>query len=116
MGIIDVNGIRVYAYHGCLQEEAVIGQEYVVDVKIRCDFSKAIVSDDLSHTVDYCTVYEIVKREMKIRSQLIEHVAYRIAGALKKELPTIQKVKVKLTKPAAPLNGSVNEVAVTVIL
>ena len=75
MGIIDVTGIRVYGYHGCLEEEAVIGQEYVIDVKIRCDFSKAILSDDLSHTVDYCTVYEIVKREMAIPSRLIEHVA-----------------------------------------
>lgn len=115
MGIINVNNIRLYAYHGCLPAEEIIGGEYVVDVKIKTDFSLAEKNDDLSKTVDYCDVYEIVKREMKIRSKLIEHVARRIADSLKKEIRKIEKVKVRLTKIAPPVHGAVESVSVEVI-
>jgi dihydroneopterin aldolase len=111
-GIIDVNGIRLYAYHGCLEEEAVIGGNYVVDVKIHTDYSLAAATDDLSLTVDYCSVYEIVKQQMDIRSRLIEHAAARIAAELKKSMTRIDRVEVKVTKIAPPVNGDVKSVSV----
>ena len=46
MGIINVTGIQLYAYHGCLEEEAKIGGNYIVDVKIETDFMEAQVEDD----------------------------------------------------------------------
>ena len=112
VGIITINNIRLYAYHGCLKEEALIGGNYNVDIKIYTDYSLAAKKDDLSKTVDYCNVYEIVKREMKIRSKLIEHVADRIANALKMEIPKIDKVTVRLTKIAPPVNGDLGSVSV----
>ena len=114
-GIINIKNIRLYAYHGCLKEESIIGSNYIVDVKIYTDFSLAAKKDELSRTVDYCQVFEIVKREMKIRSKLIEHAADRIANALKKEIPKIEKVIVRLTKIAPPVNGDLGSVSVTSI-
>jgi dihydroneopterin aldolase len=114
-GIISVNDIHLYAFHGCLPEEAAIGGNYTIDLKIFTDYTKASLNDDLSFTVDYCIVYEIVKREMAIRSKLIEHVARRIAEALKKEILRIEKVEVVLTKIAPPLNGSVGSVSVIAV-
>lgn len=114
MGIINVTGIKLYAYHGCLEEEAVIGGHYVVDVKIATDFSEAGESDDLAKTVDYVTVYDIVKTVMSVRSRLIEHVATRIARALMKQLPEIQQTEVTVTKLNPPMNGDVEAVSVTV--
>ena len=114
-GIINIKNIRLYAYHGCLKEESIIGGNYIVDVKIYTDFSLAAKKDELSRTVDYCHVFEIVKREMKIRSKLIEHAADRIANALKKEIPKIEKVIVRLTKIAPPVNGDLGSVSVTCI-
>lgn len=114
MGVISVNNIRMYAFHGCLEEETVIGGEYVVDVTLHTDFSKAEKSDNLSDTVDYCQVFEIVKREMKIRSNLIEHVGRRIADALKKEISIIDSLEVHVKKIAPPMNGDVGSVSVIV--
>lgn len=114
MGIINVTGIKLYAYHGCLEEEAIIGGQYVVDVKIETDFLRAQVEDDLSQTVDYVTVYNIVKTQMAIRSKLIEHAAALIAGGLIKQIPAIQHVEVTVTKINPPMNGDVKEVSVTV--
>jgi 7,8-dihydroneopterin aldolase/epimerase/oxygenase len=114
MSIIHVNGIRVYAYHGCLPEEGQIGGEYVVDVAITGDFSAAEISDELSDTVDYCVVFETVKREMAIRSKLIEHVAHRILLGLRKEYPGVAKFDVSVTKINPPMNGPVDKVSVVV--
>ena len=114
MGIIRVGPIRVYAYHGCLAEEAKIGGHYNINIQIETDFSEAEKKDKLSATVDYCDVHRIVVREMKIRSKLIEHAAARIADALKKEIPQIDYLEVELIKIAPPMNGDVAEVSVMV--
>jgi 7,8-dihydroneopterin aldolase/epimerase/oxygenase len=111
---IAVEGIRLYAYHGCLEEESKIGQEYQVDIYIDTDFSGAVNSDELNLTVDYCQVYDIVKQEMQIRSKLIERVASRIQVHLLKEIPSIQSVRVRVTKFNPPMNGNVERVYVEV--
>ncbi|HNS12865.1 MAG TPA: dihydroneopterin aldolase [Bacteroidia bacterium] len=112
--IISLNNIKTYSYHGCLEEEAGIGGHYLVDVDIFTDFSGASESDDLSETVDYCEVYEVVKREMAIRSKLIEHVAQRIGDALLKMDKKIDSADVCVTKIAPPMNGDVESVSVEV--
>lgn len=111
MGTINVNGIRVCAYHGCLPEEGKIGGEYVVDVRITGNFAQAELTDELADTVDYCVVFETVKREMAIRSKLIEHVAKRIVDGLRKDYPATDKFEVKVTKINPPMNGDVREVS-----
>jgi dihydroneopterin aldolase len=114
MSKISVNGIRLYAYHGCLPEEEIIGGEYVVDIIIDTDFSKASQSDELIDTVDYCVVYECVKTEMAIRSKLIEHVAQRILVALRKKYASVKTFSVTVIKINPPLNGAVDNVSVTI--
>ena len=115
MGTINVNGIKVYAYHGCLEEEAVIGGHYIVDVKIETDFEKAALTDDLSKTVDYVQVNDVVRREMAIRSKLIEHVGKRIADALILEIPLIHRLEMILTKINPPVKGGIDNVSVMMI-
>src|SRR5688572_8525951 len=110
MGIINVSGIKLHAYHGCLEEESIIGSAYLVDVLIETDFEEAAQTDDLTKTVDYDVVYTIVKREMKIPSKLIEHVARRIADMLIKEMSRIDAVEVSVTKINPPVNGDVERV------
>ena len=116
MGIILVEGIQIYAYHGCLPEEAKTGRQYIVDVEIETDFSEAAVTDDITKTVNYSDVYAVVKREMAIRSRLIEHVAKRIHDTMLKELSRIQKVKVKVTKLHPPIEGVVERACVVYTL
>lgn len=112
MQTIHVRGIHIRANHGCLPEEAKIGGDYIVNVVLKGDFSKAAQSDKLSDAADYVTVYQIVKKEMAIRSNLIEHVAERIAVHLKKELTTVQHLSVEVVKKRPPMNGNVEEVSV----
>ncbi len=115
MGKIQIEGIRLYAYHGCLLEEAKIGANYLVDVHLEADFLKAEISDSLADTVDYVMVYEIVKKEMAIRSNLIEHVARRIIKQLYHTAKKAKKIEVRVTKLNPPMNGNIEKVSVLVI-
>lgn len=111
---INIEGIHLYAYHGCLEEEEKIGGNYIVDVHMTTDFTDAAESDDLLKTVDYCTVYEIVKAQMAIRNKLIEAVGARIYKQLKAEFPELLTLHVKLTKILPPINGDVEKVSIEI--
>lgn len=111
---IHLDSIQLYAYHGCLNEEALIGSNYSVDVLIETDFTEAAQTDDLDKTIDYCTVFNIVKEEMAIRAKLLENVAFRIVKRLKEELNQLHKVELKITKLNPPMNGNVKGVSIIV--
>lgn len=111
---IIIEDIRLYAYHGCLNEEAKIGANYTVDIIIETDFTNASETDELEKTIDYVTVYDIVKTEMAIRSKLLEHVAQRIVNHLKAEFNSLKKVAVKVSKQNPPMNGNVGKVSVII--
>ena len=114
MQTINIRGIRLYAYHGCMEEEALIGGNYIVNVQLKGDFSKSTQTDNLADTADYILVYKIVKEQMAIRSKLIEHVAERIASHLKRELSIVKQLSVEVVKCNPPMNGEVDEVSVVV--
>ncbi len=110
MGVIEVNGIRSFGYHGCLQEEARIGGHYRVDVRVEGDFSDAENSDDLQDTIDYGRVTAIVLGQMAQRSALIEQVARRIMNHLKATWPGEFHWRVRLTKEHPPVGGALDHV------
>lgn len=111
---IEVNGIKIYAFHGCLPEEGKIGGHYTVDVMLNTNFSQAAQTDELSKTIDYVVVNKIVCEEMAIRSKLIEHVGQRIINRLKNELNNIISIRLKVTKLCPPINGDVDNVAIVI--
>ena len=112
MAKIHIGGIKLYAHHGCLKEEALIGGNYVVDVTIDADLDKPSRTDKLNDTINYVTVFEVVKREMAIPSKLIEHAAKRILDKLKKKFPKSGSIEVKVTKLNPPIPGEVEQVSI----
>ncbi|APZ45424.1 dihydroneopterin aldolase [Polaribacter reichenbachii] len=112
MGIIQVNNIKLYAFHGCLEEEAKIGSWYRVDVDVKADLKKSAKTDNLADTVDYVHLNHIVKEEMAIRSKLLEEVAQRILDRFFREIQMIKKAKVAVAKINPPIGGNVEEVVI----
>ncbi len=109
---INIEGIKLYGFHGCLDEEAKVGANYMVDVYIVTDFKSAAISDNLNETIDYCAIYEISKKQMAVRSKLIEQVCKRIFDNIASDFKTIKNLRVKLTKFSPPMNGNVEKVSV----
>lgn len=111
---IEVNGIKIYAFHGCLPEEEKIGGHYSVDVMLNTNFTEAAQHDDLKKTIDYVDINRIVYEEMAIRSKLIEHVGQRIIDRIKSEINNIEYIRLKVTKICPPINGDVENVAIII--
>ena len=90
MGKVILNDIRVYAFHGCMEEEKRIGSDYIVNLEVETDMQKPAESDLLEDAVDYVLLNAIVKEEMSIRSRLLEHVAQRIIDRILEEFPKVK--------------------------
>ncbi len=114
MNLIQVKGIRCYSYHGCLEEETLIGGNFEVDVDLWCNFKPSADGDDLNLTINYVDVNRIVEEEMAKASKLIETVAYRITSRMKNEFSILERSRVEIRKINPPLEGDVSHVAVVV--
>lgn len=108
---IILEDIKIYAYHGVLPEEAIIGNHYIVNLEVHSDLEKASQSDDLDDTINYAAINDIVHQEMKIRSKLLEHVIGRIINQIENHFPQITFIKIKLTKTIPPMRGEMKGVS-----
>jgi len=113
MGFIRIENMEFYAYHGHFKEEQIVGNRFLVDLTIETDTDAAARSDNLKDAVNYQKAYEIVKREMDIKSHLLENIAGRILDGLYAEMKHIQKVTVKVSKMNPPMGGRIDRVSVT---
>ena len=110
--IIHLNGLSIYAYHGVIPQENLVGAEYLINISIKTDFSEASQYDKLEYTINYADIYEDIKKEMAIPSQLLEHVAYRIAQRLFKDFSMITEIKISINKKNPPMGGNCREVGI----
>lgn len=109
---IILENLKIYAYHGVLPEEKIIGTYYILNAEIRADLWKASETDDLEDTINYAEINEIIHQEMEVASKLLEHVAGRIISKIHNKFPQIDFIKVKITKTNPPMQGEMQGVSV----
>lgn len=105
MSKIYLEDVKIYAYHGVLPEENIIGTYYILNAELHTDLWKAAESDDLNDTISYADINDIIHQEMKIKSKLLEHVAGRIISRIHDSFPQIDYIRLKLAKTAPPMQG-----------
>ncbi len=102
---IFLNDVRIYAYHGVLPQERTVGGWYRVWVDVDYDFTRACETDSVDDTLDYSKMLAVVNQEMRVPSQLLEHVVGRIGKALLVTFPDISSVEIKIIKENPPMGG-----------
>lgn len=112
MAIITLKNMEFHAYHGCLEHEKQLGNTFIVNLSMELDTTKAGNSDELHDTLNYQLVYDVVKAQMEIPSQLIEHVGQRIIDSVFDAFQQLSTLEVKLAKRNPPLGGKVESVAI----
>lgn len=112
MNSIILNNIRIFSNHGCMDEEKKIGSEYRVDIIIEYDLIPAAISDELKDTLDYVFLNNIIIKQMKIRSNLLENIAYRIIKEIRKNSPKTKTIHLSIAKINPPIRGNVEYVAI----
>jgi dihydroneopterin aldolase len=113
MGLIEIEGMHFYAYHGHFEAEQIVGNDFIVNLEMRVDCCKAADSDNLDDALNYQAVYTLIQKEMAIKSRLLENVAKRILDALFAEFPNLQNAKAKVSKMNPPMGGEIEKVSIT---
>lgn len=115
MGLIQIENMEFYSYHGCFEEEQIVGNRFIVNLDIETDTTAAEKSDNISDALNYQIAYEIVKEQMDRKSRLLEHICKRILDVLYDRFPgRIERAKVKVSKMAPPMGGVINAVSLTI--
>lgn len=113
---IHIDNLRMHAYHGVLPQERIVGNDYVIKIKVGTDWLKAADTDDVNDTLDYSKLAATIKREMAQQSALLEHVAGRIVNAIKAEHTNVTSIHLRITKIAPPMSADCDGAGVEIIV
>lgn len=103
---ITLTDLRFHAFHGVIPQERLTGNDYSLSLRIGYPIHNACLSDDVDHTLNYASVYDVVSQEMNVPSKLLERVAYRIADRLFRKFELITVLDVSLHKLNPPFGGN----------
>jgi dihydroneopterin aldolase len=113
-GRIALEGLEFHAFHGVYPHERESGNWFEVSIAVETDFTAAAVHDDLSGTVNYETLYRLVKEEMEKPSKLLETVAENIIHQVLHDLPAVQSVELIIAKTNPPIGGKCKRAIVSI--
>ena len=102
---IELKDIRLYAFHGVLEQERHVGGEYSVSLRAHYNIAQAMISDNVDDKLNYAHLLDIIKKEMNVPSNLLEHVAGRIVVAIDKTFPLVTSIDLTLTKLNPPMGA-----------
>ena len=115
MDKIIIKDLKVFAFHGVNPEETQHGQNFLLDITAGVDISVPCRTDSLDQTISYAAVIKTARRTMQEKNcKLLEHAAQRVADTLFAEFEQIQKLKIMLKKPEAPIKAEFGYVAVEI--
>ena len=114
MGLIRIEQMEFYSFHGCFEEERIVGNRFIVDLDMETDMSRACETDHIDDALNYQTAYDLIKEEMKTKSYLLEHIACRILDTLFRNFPQLEKASVEVSKMNPPMGGKIKSVSVEI--
>ena len=115
MDQIIIKDLEIFGYHGVFEEEAFLGQNFIVTAVLNLSTRKAGKTDDLQQSLDYGVACQMIEKIVKTeRYQLIERLAEEIAEQLLLTFSLLQSVDITVKKPWAPVLMPMDTVAVTI--
>lgn len=112
-GKIVLEGLEFHAYHGVYPHERDSGNWFEVDIAVETDFTHGAKHDELSGTVNYETLFRIIKEEMEKPSKLLETVAGNIVDTVLNDLLKVTQVELKISKLNPPIGGKCRKASIS---
>lgn len=113
-GRIALQGLEFHAYHGVYPHERSSGNKYEVDIEVETEIQESAFQDDLTGTINYESLYQIVKVEMEKPSKLLESVGHAIGAEVLREFKSAVNVEVRISKFNPPIGGVCKKAVVTI--
>ena len=115
-GFVFLKDVRFHAFHGVMPQEGMVGADFLVNLRVGYPLEKAMQSDEVGDTLNYAVLYEVVQAEMMKPSNLLEHLAGRIADAIVKRFPQVTSIDLELMKQNPPMGADCDGAAVEIHL
>jgi dihydroneopterin aldolase len=102
---LTLSRLRFFGHHGLLPGEILCGQNFEVTIQLELPLDEAGLNDDLSRTVDYRAVREVVRGVIEgPPRKLVEALAESVAAEILTAFPMVQAVEVEVVKPRPPVD------------
>ena len=100
-----INNLEIFANHGLFEEENKLGQKFIFDIECELNYKKALFSDEMTDSISYADIADVVVKTATINTfNLLERLAGEILKNIFNEFPQIEKIRLKVNKPAAPIS------------
>lgn len=113
-GIVEIEKLRLQAFHGVLPQERLVGNTFEVSVALEYDMEKAAECDDVAYALDYSCVVAVVSEVMAVPSSLLENVVLRMKQRILAAFPVVVGGKIKIAKLTPPIPARLTSVSVAV--
>jgi len=113
--IVSLEGMEFHAFHGFYDFEREQGNDFVVDVHVTTNFDQAAESDELEGTVNYETIYAIVKEEMQDPTKLLERLAKRMVDRMFAAFTLATCIEISIAKKNPPIDGNIKQSRITMV-
>lgn len=113
MDRVELNKLRLYAHHGVMEQERIVGNTFEVTVHLEGDFSNAMASDNIEQGISYADIYLIVKKVMDEPVLTLEHLTHRLKSALLSRFPQASGGMISVAKLTPPFPARLESAAFT---
>jgi len=108
---IQLIDILLHGYHGLFEEEKLVGNTFKINVTVVYTPANFPITN-LSDTIDYGAVFNILQEQMQVATPLLDTVAANITLAVLKQFDAATEVTIHIQKMVPPIAGMVGSVAV----
>ena len=108
---IQLVDILLHGYHGLFEEEKLVGNTFKINVTVVYQPSNFPITN-LSDTIDYGAVFQILKSQMQVATPLLETLAANFCTSVFEKFTTAQEISIHIQKMVPPISGMVGSVAV----
>lgn len=109
---IELKDVRIQATHGLYKGESKTGNTYQCDLSVQYDEGDRNFRE-VESTINYVTLYEIVRQRMETPTHLLEQLCVEIIQEIKLRFAFIKEASISIYKLHAPIENFEGKVGVT---
>ena len=111
MVTIHLHNLMFHSFHGMFKEERVLGNNFEINVDVSFDVTETITK--LNQSIDYVSLYAIIKEVMDVPTQLLETVVQHLADRFQNFDEKIKSVVISIKKLNPPIHNFQGTVGLT---
>lgn len=112
---IHLHQVQIHAYHGLYEEEKVLGNDFVIDLRVNYH-PATLPIQQLEQTINYVSLYELLQKHMQVPTALLETVISNISIDILAQFSLAEEVHMSIRKLHPPIAQFIGATGVSLSL